>query len=126
MQREGTDFLGTSSPTPVASFISMIAVTALQQGWTRTHRDIEQAFVQSRIDRDIYVRLPDGCECLSGKVARLHKSSYRLRQSPRVSHQMLMSKLREYGSGKVGCRPERFPLGETGRERGQAHRRRIR
>ena len=68
MQREGIDFLDTYSPTPVSSSIRMIAVAAVQNDWTLSHWDIEQAFIQSKIDRDIYLKMPEGCGDLSGRL----------------------------------------------------------
>ena len=97
MQREGLDYLDTFSPTPVPSSIQMIATTALQCEWTLNHWDIEQAFVQSQIDREIFVQFPEGCRHMSGKVARLNKALNGLRQSPRVFNQLLMQKLQEFG-----------------------------
>ena len=71
----------------------MIAITALQRDWVLNHWDIEQAFIQSEIDREIFLTLPDGCGEFSGRVVKLNKSLYGLRQSPRVFNHYLMSKL---------------------------------
>lgn len=46
----------------------MIAVAVLQCDWVLNHGDIEQAFVEIAIDRDISMKLPDGCDEFSGKV----------------------------------------------------------
>ena len=37
------------------------------------HFDIEQAFVQSDLEKDVYTRLAQGCGRLSGKIVRLNK-----------------------------------------------------
>ena len=42
------------------------------------HFDVDQAFVQSDLEEDVFLRLPKGCGDLSGKVVRLNKSLYRL------------------------------------------------
>lgn len=52
------------------------------------HWDIEQAFVYSEIDREIF--LPDGYVKLSGGAVKLNKSFYGLRQSPRLFNQLLI------------------------------------
>ena len=45
--------------------------------------DVEQAFVQSKLDEDIFLRLPREGGRLSGKVVRLNKSLYGLKQASR-------------------------------------------
>ena len=48
--------------------------------------DVEQAFVQSQVDEDVILRQPRGCGCLSGKIVRLSKSLYGLKQASRSWH----------------------------------------
>jgi len=105
MQRAGIDYLTTFSPTPVPSSIRMIATSALQRDWTLNHWDVEQAFIQSEIDREIYVQLPQGCMNRSGRVVRLNKALYGLRQSPRVFNQLLMQKLLDFGLERCAVDP---------------------
>ena len=50
------------------------------------HFDVEQAFVQSKLDEDVFLRLLRGCGRLSGKVVRLNKSLYGLKQASRSWH----------------------------------------
>ena len=38
------------------------------------HFDVEEAFVQSKLDGDVFLHLPKGCGRLSGKIVRLNKS----------------------------------------------------
>ena len=45
------------------------------------HFDVEEAFVQSKLDEDVFLRLPRGYGRLSGKVVRLNKSLYGLKQA---------------------------------------------
>ena len=54
-----------------------------------SHFDVEQAFVQSKLDIEICVRLPKGCGSLSGKIVRLNQSFYGLKQAPRLWHARL-------------------------------------
>ena len=44
------------------------------------HFDVDRAFVQSKLHADVFLRLPKGCDSLSGKVVWLNKSLYRLKQ----------------------------------------------
>ena len=50
------------------------------------HFDIEQAFVQSDLEETVFIRLPQGCGRLSGKIVRLNKSLYGLKQASRQWH----------------------------------------
>ena len=49
------------------------------------HFDVDQAFVQSKPDKDVFVRLSKGCGSLSGKIVRLKRSLYALKQASRCS-----------------------------------------
>lgn len=73
------DYQDTFSPMPVPPVIRMISTAALQHDWTLNQWDIEQAFAQSRIDRENTVRLLEGCKHMSGNVVRLDKALYGLR-----------------------------------------------
>ena len=42
------------------------------------HFDAEQAFVQSELREDVYMRLPKRCRAMSGKVVKLARSLYDL------------------------------------------------
>ena len=46
------------------------------------HFDVEQAFVQSKLDEDGFMCLPRGCGHLSCKIVRLNKILYGLKQAP--------------------------------------------
>ena len=59
--------------------------------------DVEQAFVQSKLDEDVFVRLPKGCGSLSRKVVRLNKSLYGLKRASRSWHAHLTPCLKTLG-----------------------------
>ena len=61
------------------------------------HFDVEQAFVQSKLDENVFMRLPRGCGRLSGKVVRLNKSLYGLNQASRSWHAHLTTCLKTLG-----------------------------
>ena len=71
-QREGVDYFETCSPTLSSSSIRLLASVACSLDLDLWHLDAEQAFVQSKLDHDVFVRLPEGCRDLSGKVVRLN------------------------------------------------------
>ena len=61
------------------------------------HFDVDQAFVQSDLEEDFFLRLPKGCGDLSGKVVRLNNSSYGLKQASRTWHAHLTTCLERLG-----------------------------
>ena len=58
------------------------------------HFGVEQAFVESKLDEDVFLCLPRGCGRLSGKIVRLNKSLYGLKQASRSWHAHLTTCLK--------------------------------
>ena len=67
------------------------------------HFDVDQAFVQSDLEEDVYLRLPKGCGDLSGKVVRLNKRLYGLKQASRTWHAHLTTRLKSLGFEQYVC-----------------------
>ena len=81
-QREGNVFF-FFAPTPAASCFRLLGAIACELGLDLCHFDAEQAFVQSSLDEDVFMRLPPGCGEISGKIVRLNRSLYGLKQASR-------------------------------------------
>ena len=96
-QREGIDFFETFLPCPSVVSIRLLAAIACEFGWDLCHFDAEQAFVQLKLDELVFIRLPPGCGEISGKVVKLGRSLYGLRQSSRTWHSHLMRGLKCLG-----------------------------
>ena len=75
-------FKGESSPTAAGEALphSYSKTRFRSKGARLCHFDVEQAFVQSRLDEDVFLRLPKVCGSISGKIVRLNKSFYGLKQ----------------------------------------------
>ena len=80
-QREGIELSDTFSPCPSVVSIRLLAALACELDLDLCHFDAGQAFVQSDLDEEVYNRLPSGCGALSGKVVRLRRSLYGLKQA---------------------------------------------
>ena len=91
------DFLETFSPTANAASIRLIVALACKFDWELLHLDIEQAFVQSELDHEVFMKLPQGCGSMSGKIVRLNKSLYGLRQASRTFNKRLVVDLKRIG-----------------------------
>ncbi|CAB1120585.1 unnamed protein product [Ectocarpus sp. CCAP 1310/34] len=71
---------------PTVSSVRLLAALACEQNLDLCHIDIQQAFVQSELDEDVFMRLPQGCGRLSGLIVKLWKSLYGLKQASRLCH----------------------------------------
>ena len=83
-QREGIDFGKTFSPTVSSSCVRLLSAVACEFDLDLRHSDVDQAFVQSRLDENVFLRLPRGYGKMSGKVVRLNKSLYGLKKASRT------------------------------------------
>ena len=93
MQREGVDFFETSAPTPAAASVRVVLAVANELELPVYHMDTAQAFTQAELDCTVYMRLPQGCGSLSGKIVRLEKALYGLKQSGLLWNGLLVEKL---------------------------------
>ena len=75
MQREYIDFGDLYAPTVASSSVRLLAALACEHDLELCHFDIDQAFVRADLAEDVYMRLPEGCGSLSGKVVKLSKES---------------------------------------------------
>ena len=96
-QREGVDFSETFAPTESSSCVRLLSAIACEYDLDRRHFDVDQAFVQSDFEEDVFLRLPKGCGDLSGKVVWLNKSLHGLKQASRTWHAHLTTCLKRQG-----------------------------
>ena len=64
----------------------LLSAIACEYDLDLCHFDVDQAFVQSRLEENVFLRLPRGCGKMSGKVVRLNKSLYGLKQASHTWH----------------------------------------
>ncbi|CAB1106485.1 unnamed protein product [Ectocarpus sp. CCAP 1310/34] len=83
MQRASIDFGELFAPTVSVSSVRLLAALACEQNLDLCHFDILQAFVQSELDEDVFMHLPQGCGRSSGLIAKLCESLYGLKQASR-------------------------------------------
>ena len=102
-QREGVDFFETYSPCPSVTSIRLLAAIACDLDWDFVHHDAQQAFIQSSLSEDLFIRLPKGCGHLSGKVVKLARSLYGLKQASRMWHYHLVEAMQSLGFEQCGA-----------------------
>ncbi|CAM9762824.1 unnamed protein product [Sphacelaria rigidula] len=82
-QRFAVDYFETFAATPFMVSIKLVIAVAVQEEWPLYHFDVTQAFVQPRMDTDVYMRLPEGCYGLTDMAVELEKSIYGIKQAGR-------------------------------------------
>ena len=93
MQVEGIDYELFSSPTSRISTLRAL----LSLKWKNIKQyDISTAYLNGLIDKEIYMLQPPGFEDNSGKVCKLKKSLYGLRQAGRIWNEHLHTTLVEF------------------------------
>ena len=88
-QRKGIDFGETFAPTVSSSCVHLLSAIACECDLNLCNFDVDQAFVQSRLDENVFPRLPRGCGKMSGEVVRSNKRLYGLKQASRTWHALL-------------------------------------
>ena len=66
---------------PIVSVNQILAAVANGKGLEIFYFDVAQAFVRPSPDAEIYIKLPDGCGGMSGKISRVNKTPKGLNQS---------------------------------------------
>jgi len=91
IQRHGVDFDEVFAPVARIETIRFIIALAASNGWEIHHLDVKTAFLHGDLKEDVYVNQPEGFEIKGseGKVYKLHKALYGLRQAPRAWNEKL-------------------------------------
>ena len=80
-QVEGLDFTDTFAPVASLSSVRVVLSVAAARGFIVHQMDVVTAFLGSSLNEEVYVTLPEGV--FSSRLARLNRSLYGLKQSPR-------------------------------------------
>ena len=97
-----------------SSCVRFLSAIACECDLDLCHFDVDQAFVQSDLE-DVFLRLPKGCGDLSGKVVRLNKSLFGLKQASRTWRAHLTTCLKRLGFEQCMADVCVFRLIEDGR-----------
>jgi hypothetical protein len=99
VQQEGIDYDDAFAPVARIESIRMLLALAAQKGWRVHHMDVKSAFLNGDLKEEVYVRQPPGFIIAGkeGKVLRLRKALYGLRQAPRAWNIKLDATLKEMG-----------------------------
>jgi hypothetical protein len=85
------DVLQTYAPTGRFAALRTALVTGLARGHQIHQMDAKNAFLNGRLEEDVYLRAPAGLRVPEGHCLKLKKAIYGLRQAPRVWYSELKS-----------------------------------
>jgi Reverse transcriptase (RNA-dependent DNA polymerase) len=97
LQRPHIEFYDTYSPVADLAVVRIMFVIACDRKWLIHQLDVKCAFINSRIGKYIYMRMPDGCGTAGGLFCKLKRRIFRLRQAPRAWSKRLTNDLRLAG-----------------------------
>jgi hypothetical protein len=97
VQQEGIDFDEVFAPVARMESVRLLLALAAREGWQVHHMDVKSAFLNEDLKEEVYIRQPAGFVMASqeGKVLRLRKALYGLRQAPRAWNSKLDDTLKK-------------------------------
>ncbi|SOV07252.1 uncharacterized protein UDID_18754 [Ustilago sp. UG-2017a] len=96
-QREGLDYAEIFVPVAPIQAIRGVLAIAVARDWEVDSIDVKQAYLNSNLHHDVYLKPPVGTRTPPGKVLKLVKGLYGLKQSGREWNIELDSHLRKIG-----------------------------
>lgn len=99
-QKYGIDYDETFSPVVRYGSIRLLIALAAARGLQIDQMDAVTAYLQGTLNEDIYTTQPEGFEDGSGRVCKLHRAMYGLKQSGRRWNECLDAALKSFGLEK--------------------------
>ena len=98
-QKEGIDYEETFAPVARYTSIRMIISLASILGWKLHQMDVKTAFLNGKIEQEVYVEQPKGfiIHNKESHVCKLNKALYGLKQAPRVWYERIDNYLKKLG-----------------------------
>lgn len=98
-QTYGDDYTETFAPVAKLHTVRVVLSLATNLDWELWQMDVKNAFLQGELEEEVYMTPPPGLEdsIAPGKVLRLRKAIYGLKQSPRAWYHKLSCTLEAKG-----------------------------
>jgi Reverse transcriptase (RNA-dependent DNA polymerase) len=116
-QRQGEDFGPTYAHVCSTRSVRMVLAVAAHEDLELRQFDIKTAFLNAELEEEVYIRPPAGAERLAapGRVLRLRRALYGLRQAARAWNKRLEGELISKGFQQSAADPSLWILhGESG------------
>ena len=94
-QKFGVDYQETFAAVAKMTSLRTLIALAAKENSRLTKLDISNAFLESEIDKDVYIEAPAGFP--GGLFFKLKKALYGLKQAPRLFQQTLTQELKQLG-----------------------------
>jgi transposase InsO family protein len=112
-QVPGVDFDSVYAPVASATTLRALLAVAARDDLEVDQLDVKTAFLYGELDRDVYMSMPPGY-AESGKVFRLRRAVYGLRQAPRAWHDRLSTHLTSLGFKPAASDPSLYVMEAQG------------
>ncbi|KAJ4700915.1 Retrovirus-related Pol polyprotein from transposon TNT 1-94 [Melia azedarach] len=98
-QTYGVDYQETFAPVAKLNTVRVLISLAVNNDWPLQQLDVKNAFLNGDLTEEVYMTVPPGIEndYNSGKVCKLKKSLYGLKQSPRAWFERFSCALKRFG-----------------------------
>lgn len=107
-QQYGIDFHDTYSPVASYDSLRMVLALAAFKNWHIIQADVKTAFLNGKLDEDIYIRPPPGYKSTDGFVLKLSKALYGLKQASRQWYQTLKNAVLRLHYQPINCEESLF------------------
>ncbi|KAL2885544.1 Retrovirus-related Pol polyprotein from transposon TNT 1-94 [Ceratocystis lukuohia] len=104
-QEYGVNFFESFAPTPGSATLRLFLASVCQYDLECHQIDACNAFAQSRLKEEVYVKLPANVECPDGMVAKLERCLYGLKQAAYQWNEDCTAHLRAMGFSKTITEP---------------------
>ena len=96
-QMPGMDYTDTFAPVVHLETIRTLLALAISESWEMQQVDVKGAYLNGTIKEEIYMRQPEGYDDNSGRLCRLIKSLYGLKQAGHEWNNQLNKQLESHG-----------------------------
>ena len=88
-QKYGVDYESTFAPVLYSTTLRVLVSLAAMRDYELMQIDVETAFLNAPVDKDIYIKKPDGVKIPPGHVLKLKKALYGIKQAPHCWHKTI-------------------------------------
>ncbi|GAA5916695.1 uncharacterized protein JCM6883_002935 [Sporobolomyces salmoneus] len=98
-RRPGLDFRETFAPVAKFTSIQVLLALAARHNLKLQQADADKAYLYGKLEEELYMRVPDGIDRgdYAGKVLKLERSLYGLKQAGRVWNHRIHDSLQVFG-----------------------------